>query len=63
MKSLRDIPNIGKATEKTLLKMGYASAEDLKKKSAEELYAEECRMKGFLSTAASFIFTGRCSII
>ncbi len=46
MKSLRDIPNIGRATEKTLLAMGYADAEDLRKKSAEELYEQECRMKG-----------------
>ncbi len=47
MSELRKIPNVGPATERDLLAMGYASAEDLKGKSAEELYAEECALRGF----------------
>ena len=43
---LKTIPNVGKATERDLAAMGYSCAEDLKGKRAEELYAEECALRG-----------------
>lgn len=46
MGELRNIPNVGKQTEKDLLDMGYTTIESLKGKSGEELYEEECRLKG-----------------
>lgn len=46
MKDLRDIPNVGKRTEENLLAMGYTSIDSLKGKTAGELYAEECRLRG-----------------
>lgn len=46
--SLREIPNVGRQTEQDLLAMGYTSIESLKGKKADELYAEECRLRGFV---------------
>ena len=46
MGELRKIPNIGKATEADLIKMGYTTVESLKGKTAEELYSEECVLRG-----------------
>lgn len=45
MTDLRKIPNVGEATEKTLLQLGYDSAESLKGISGEELYRKECELK------------------
>lgn len=45
MTDLRKIPNVGEATEKTLLQLGYDSAESLKGISGEELYRKECEFK------------------
>ncbi len=42
----RKIPNVGAQTERDLLAMGYTSIEELKGKSAQELYDEECRLRG-----------------
>lgn len=42
----REIPNVGKQTEMDLLSMGYTSVESLKGKKAEDLYNEECRLRG-----------------
>ena len=46
MSELRTIPNIGACTEQDLILMGYTTIASLRGKSAEELYAEECRMRG-----------------
>ncbi|MFR7981157.1 MAG: helix-hairpin-helix domain-containing protein [Bacteroides thetaiotaomicron] len=40
------LPNIGQQTEQDLLQMGYTSLGSLKGKSPEELYQQECEMKG-----------------
>lgn len=47
MSGLRKIPNIGERTERDLIAMGYTSIESLKGKRAEELYAEECALRGY----------------
>ena len=44
--SLRKIPNVGAQTEQDLIAMGYTSVESLKGKKAEDLYEEECRLRG-----------------
>lgn len=46
MSELRKIPNVGPQTERDLIAMGYTTIESLKGKSAEELYSEECRLRG-----------------
>lgn len=56
MSELRTIPNIGACTEQDLILMGYTTIASLRGKSAEELYAEECRLAVALLTAASCIF-------
>ena len=47
MSELRKIPNVGKTTEQDLIAMGYTTIESLKGKSADELYAEECVLRGY----------------
>lgn len=44
--SLRKIPNVGSQTEQDLIAMGYTSIASLKGKKAEDLYEEECRLRG-----------------
>lgn len=44
--SLRQIPNVGSQTGQDLVAMGYASVESLRGKKAEDLYEEECRLRG-----------------
>ena len=46
MSELRKIPNVGKTTEKDLIAMGYTTIESLKGKTAEQLYEEECALRG-----------------
>lgn len=46
MSELRKIPNVGKATEQDLIAMGYTTLSSLKGKRAEELYAQECALRG-----------------
>lgn len=46
MSELRKIPNVGKTTEQDLMAMGYTTIESLKGKSADELYTEECALRG-----------------
>ena len=48
MGELRKIPNIGKATERDLTEMGYTTIESLKGKSAQQLYEEECALRGYV---------------
>lgn len=48
MSELRKIPNVGKTTEKDLIAMGYTTIESLKGKTAEQLYEEECVLRGEL---------------
>lgn len=48
MSELRKIPNVGKTTEKDLIAMGYTTIESLKGKTAEQLYEEECALRGEL---------------
>ena len=40
------LPNIEQQTEQDLLSMGYTSLDSLKGKSANDLYKQECEMKG-----------------
>ena len=44
--SLRKIPNVGQQTEQDLISMGYTSIDSLKGKKADELYGEECNLRG-----------------
>ena len=46
MSELRKIPNVGKQTEQDLTAMGYTTIDSLRGKKAEELYEEECRLRG-----------------
>lgn len=46
MSELSRIPNVGKATERDLNEMGYTTVESLKGKTGEDLYAQECAMRG-----------------
>ena len=46
MTELRKIPNVGKQTEQALVAMGYTTMASLSGKKAEELYEEECRLRG-----------------
>lgn len=48
MTELRQIPNVGAQTEQDLIAMGYTTIASLRGKRAEELYAEECRLRGCL---------------
>ena len=48
MSELKNIPNVGKRTEQDLLAMGYTTIASLKGKSAQELYDEECALRGTL---------------
>ena len=48
MSELRKIPNVGKTTEKDLIAMGYTTIASLKGKKAEQLYKEECALRGEL---------------
>ena len=48
MTELRQIPNVGAQTEQDLIAMGYTTIASLRSKRAEELYAEECRLRGCL---------------
>ncbi|MGI6010103.1 MAG: GNAT family N-acetyltransferase [Ruminococcus sp.] len=48
MSELRKIPNVGKQTEKDLLEMGYTTIKSLRGKRAEDLYEEECRLRGVI---------------
>ncbi len=42
----RKLPNVGPQTEQALLAMGHTSIESLKGKNANDLYQEECRLRG-----------------
>lgn len=46
--SLRKIPNVGQQTEQDLISMGYTSIDSLKGKKADELYGEECNLRGYI---------------
>ncbi len=46
MTELRKIPNVGKETEQDLIAMGYTTIESLKGKKADDLYAQECALRG-----------------
>ena len=48
MGELSRIPNVGKATEKDLIAMGYTTVESLKGRTARQLYDEECALRGEL---------------
>ena len=47
MSELKNIPNVGKATERDLLEMGYTDIDSLKGVSAQTLYEQECALRGF----------------
>lgn len=42
----RELPNVGTQTEKDLLTLEYTSIESLQGKKADDLYQEECRLRG-----------------
>lgn len=44
---LRAIPNVGVQTEQDLIDMGYTSQKSLKGKKANDLYREECLLRGY----------------
>lgn len=46
MTELRKIPSVGKETEKDLIAMGYTTMASLKDADPEELYLQDCAMKG-----------------
>ena len=48
MGELSKIPNVGKATEKDLIAMGYTTVESLKGRPARQLSEEECAWIGEL---------------
>lgn len=48
MSELKQIPNVGKCTEADLIAMGYTTMESLRGIPAEELYAAECALRGFV---------------
>ena len=48
MGELRKIPNVGKRTEDDLLALGYTTIDSLKGIKAEELYKQECELRGGL---------------
>lgn len=56
MSELRKIPNVGKTTEKDLIAMGYTTIESLKGKTAEQLYEEECVLRGGRSRSGNLFF-------
>ncbi len=43
---LRNIPNVGKRTEKHLIAMGYDTIGSLRGRTAQQLYDEECALRG-----------------
>ncbi len=48
MSELRKIPNVGEKIEQDLIAMGYTTPESLKGKTAQQLYQEECALRGCL---------------
>ena len=46
MSELKKIPNVGRRTEQDLFAMGYTTIGSLKGKTGEQLYAEECALRG-----------------
>ena len=46
MSELKRIPNVGRRTEQALFEMGYTTIGSLKGKTGEQLYAEECALRG-----------------
>ncbi len=44
---LIEIPYVGKNTKEDLLKMGITCVEDLKGKDPEDLYLQDCIIKGY----------------
>lgn len=47
MSDLRRIPGIGRNIEQDLVNIGIKCINDLKGKNPEQLYAEDCRFKGY----------------
>lgn len=45
---LLKIPYVGKSIKKDLVDIGVTCVEDLKGKDPEELYAKDCKLKGFV---------------
>lgn len=46
LKSLQQIPNIGKSLAEDLISLGICRVEDLKGRNADELYIRLCRQTG-----------------
>lgn len=44
---LMTIPNVGEKTKQALFNIGVTCVEDLKGKNPEDLYAQDCMVKGF----------------
>lgn len=56
MGELRKIPNVGERTEKSLINMGYTTIESLRGKSADELYVEDCALRGNLCRCQLYMY-------
>ena len=46
MSALRQIPGVGKETEKDLIMLGYTTPESLRGADPAEMYERECAIKG-----------------
>lgn len=46
MGGLRQIPGVGRETEKDLIMLGYTTVDSLKDADPEEMYERECRLRG-----------------
>jgi hypothetical protein len=60
-KQLELVPGVGKAISQHLWDIGIRSADDLKGRSAEQLYGRLCKLKGS-AVDKCMLYTLRCAI-
>lgn len=61
MTELRQIPGVGKETEKDLIALGYSTMASLKDADPEEMYRRECAMKG-VTVDRCQLYVYRCAV-
>lgn len=61
MTELREIPGVGKETEKDLIALGYTTMAALAHADPEELYQRECAMKGTVVDRCQ-LYVYRCAV-
>lgn len=61
MTSLRQIPSVGRETEKDLISLGYTTPESLRNANPEEMYERECVMKGVRVDRCQ-LYVYRCAV-